>query len=162
MARIGVTADIQPAWLYLDAATLSGQFGVDRMRHFQPLRQLKDAGVRFGAGSDHMQKIGSIRSINPYNPFLGMWIAVTRSVRGQSEATHPENGISIREALTAYTLDNAYLLFQEQSTGSITIGKWADLAVIDRNILTCPVNEIKEIQVLQTFVAGKEVFRRYE
>jgi predicted amidohydrolase YtcJ len=162
MARVGVTADIQPAWLYLDAATLSKQFEGERMRHFQPLRQMADAGVRFGAGSDHMQKIGSLRSINPYNPFLGMWIAVTRSALGLTVATHPENGITIQEALKAYTLDNAYLLFQEDSTGSITAGKWADLVVIDRDLTTCPVDDIRETQVVQTFVAGKEVYRRAE
>ena len=162
MARVGVTADIQPAWLYLDAATLSKQFKGDRMRHFQPLRQLVDAGVRFGAGSDHMQKIGSFRSINPYNPFLGMWIALTRSALGLNFPTHAENGITIQEALKAYTLDNAYLLFQEDSTGSITTGKWADLVVIDRDLFACPVDDIKETQVVQTFVAGEEVYRRPE
>jgi predicted amidohydrolase YtcJ len=159
MARVGVTADIQPAWLYLDAATLTKQFESERMRHFQPLRQMVDAGVRFGAGSDHMQKMGSLRSINPYNPFLGMWIAVTRSALGLSVATHSENGITIQEALKAYTLDNAYLLFQEDSTGSITAGKWADLVVIDRDLITCPVGGIRETQVVQTFVAGEEVYR---
>ncbi|MDB4796766.1 amidohydrolase [bacterium] len=162
MARVGVTADIQPAWLYLDAATLSKQFEGERMRHFQPLRQMVNAGVRFGAGSDHMQKIGSLRSINPYNPFLGMWIAVTRSALGLSLATHPENGITIQEALKAYTLDNAYLLFQEESTGSITTGKWANLVVIDRDLTTCPVDDIRGTQVVQTFVAGEEVYRRVE
>ncbi|MDA7510655.1 amidohydrolase family protein, partial [Verrucomicrobia bacterium] len=99
---------------------------------------------------------------NPYNPFLGMWIAVTRSALGLSLATHPENGITIQEALKAYTLDNAYLLFQEESTGSITTGKWADLVVIDRDLTTCPVDDIRGTQVVQTFVAGEEVYRRVE
>ena len=75
-ARMGVLVDIQPAWLYLDTRTLAAQFGYDRMRYFQPLRSLFEAGVIAGGGSDHMQKIGSLRSVNPYNPFLGMWITV--------------------------------------------------------------------------------------
>ena len=70
-ARLGVVVDIQPAWLYLDTRTLAAQFGYDRLRYFQPLHSLFAAGVIAGGGSDHMQKIGSLRSINPYNPFLG-------------------------------------------------------------------------------------------
>ena len=66
--------DMQPAWLYLDTRTLVKQFGYDRLRWFQPLHSLFAAGAIAGGGSDHMQKIGSLRAINPYNPFLGMWI----------------------------------------------------------------------------------------
>src|SRR5262249_43526992 len=67
-AKLGVVVDIQPAWLYLDTRTLVAQFGYDRLRYFQPLKSLFDAGVTVGGGSDHMQKIGSFRSVNPYNP----------------------------------------------------------------------------------------------
>lgn len=77
-ARLGVAVDIQPAWLYLDTRTLVRQFGRERLRYFQPLRSLFEAGVIAGGGSDHMQKIGAWRSINPYHPFLGMATAVTR------------------------------------------------------------------------------------
>ncbi|HEX4129158.1 MAG TPA: amidohydrolase family protein, partial [Pirellulales bacterium] len=64
-ARLGVVADIQPAWLWLDTHTLVAQFGYDRLRWFQPLHTLFERGVTVGGGSDHMQKIGSLRSINP-------------------------------------------------------------------------------------------------
>ena len=59
-ARLGVVVDLQPAWLYLDAKTLSAQFGDARLRYFQPLHSLFEAGVIAGGGSDHMQKIGSL------------------------------------------------------------------------------------------------------
>jgi predicted amidohydrolase YtcJ len=62
-ARLGVCADMQPAWLYLDTRTLERQFGYDRLRWFQPLHSLFAAGVNVGGGSDHMQKIGSLRAI---------------------------------------------------------------------------------------------------
>ncbi|HEV3005219.1 MAG TPA: amidohydrolase, partial [Pirellulales bacterium] len=65
-AKLGVLVDIQPAWLYLDTRTLVAQFGQERLRWFQPLASLFAAGVTAGGGSDHMQKIGSLRSINPY------------------------------------------------------------------------------------------------
>jgi predicted amidohydrolase YtcJ len=82
--RLGVVVDMQPIWFYLDGATLLKQFGNERMSRFQPLRSLFDAKVAVGGGSDHMQKIGSLRSINPYNPWLGMWIAIARKSRCSS------------------------------------------------------------------------------
>ena len=69
-AELGIGVDLQPAWLYLDARTLVAQFGKERLKYFIPLRSLLSAGVMAGGGSDHMQKIGSLRSVNPYNPFL--------------------------------------------------------------------------------------------
>ena len=93
-ARLGVVLDIQPAWLYLDVRTLAAQFGNDRLRYFQPLQSLFRAGVTVGGGSDHMQKVGSLRSINPYNPFLGMWIAITRQARGFEGRLHPEEALT--------------------------------------------------------------------
>ena len=83
-ARLGVMMDIQPAWLYHDAHTLHAQFGYDRMWYFQPLRTIFEMGGVAGGGSDHMQKIGSFRSINIYNPFLGMETAITRNSKKHS------------------------------------------------------------------------------
>ncbi|MEW6160117.1 MAG: amidohydrolase family protein, partial [Verrucomicrobiota bacterium] len=64
LSQLGVVVDIQPAWLHLDAGTLVAQFGYDRLRYFQPLRTIFETGGIAGGGSDHMQKIGSLRSIN--------------------------------------------------------------------------------------------------
>jgi predicted amidohydrolase YtcJ len=160
VAKLGVVVDLQPAWLYLDARTLVGHFGYDRLSYFQPLRSLFQAGAMIGGGSDHMQKIGSIRSVNPYNPFLGMWVTVTRKAKGYEGALHPEQALSRKEAIRFYTANNAYLLFQEKETGSIEAGKLADLVVLDTDILKCPVDEIRNTRVLQTYVAGKLVFER--
>jgi predicted amidohydrolase YtcJ len=160
VAKLGVVVDLQPAWLYLDTRTLVGHFGYDRLRFFQPLQSLFKAGAWIGGGSDHMQKIGSIRSVNPYNPFLGMWVTVTRKAKGYDGALHPEEALSRQEAIRFYTANNAYLLFQEKETGSIEAGKLADLVVLDTDILKCPVDEIRNTRVLQTYVAGKLVFER--
>jgi predicted amidohydrolase YtcJ len=158
--RLGVVVDIQPIWLYLDTRTLLKQFGYDRLRYFQPLKSLFEAGVVAGGGSDHMQKIGSLRSINPYNPFLGMATAITRNARWVEAPLHPEEAISREQALRFYTINNAYLLFKESEVGSIEPGKFADLAVLDRDLLTCPVEQIRDTQVVQTYLAGKRVFER--
>ncbi len=86
MKALGVVANLQPAWLYLDGTTLRQHFGVERLAYFHPYRTLFEQGVTVGGGSDHMQKIGSLRSINPYNPFLAMWTTMVRQPRGSGRA----------------------------------------------------------------------------
>ncbi len=157
LARLGAVANIQPAWLYLDTRTLVTQFGYDRLRYFQPLRSLFEAGGRVGGGSDHMQKIGSFRSINPYNPFLGIWVAVTRKAKNYDGTLHPEEALSREQAIRFYTTNNAYLLFREKEIGSLAPGKLADFIVLDRDILSCPADAIRETQVLDTYLGGKRI-----
>lgn len=158
MAKLGVSADIQPAWLYLDTRTLSQHFGEDRLTYFQPLKAMFESGVLAGGGSDHMQKIGSLRSINPYHPFLGMWISITRRAQGYEGRLHPEQALDRMQALRFYTVNNAYLMFLEDQTGSLEKGKLADFIVIDRDYLTCPVDDIRRIQVRETWLAGSKVY----
>lgn len=160
MPKLGVVADLQPAWLYLDTGTLTTQFGYDRLRYFQPLHSLFKQGVIIGGGSDHMQKIGSLRSINPYNPFLGMWVTITRRAKGYEGQLHPEEALTREEAIRFYTRNNAYLLFREKEIGSLEPGKQADLIVLDRDLLKCPVDEIRDAQVVETYFGGKRVYQR--
>lgn len=157
-ARLGVLVDLQPAWLYLDTRTLAAQFGYERLRYFQPLRSLFEAGVIIGGGSDHMQKIGSLRSINPYNPFLGMWVAISRQAKDYQGQLHPEEALTRAQAIRFYTINNAHLLFLEDKIGSLEAGKQADFVVIDRDLLTCPELEIRDTQALATYLDGKKVF----
>jgi len=137
-ARLGVMMDIQPAWLYLDTRTLAKQFGYDRLRYFQPLRSLLDAGAIAGGGSDHMQKIGSMRSVNPYNPFLGMATVISRKAKGYEGRLHPEEALTRERAIRFYTINNAQVLRCEHKLGSLEPGKLADLIVLDSDLLTCP------------------------
>jgi predicted amidohydrolase YtcJ len=159
-ARLGVVVDIQPAWLYLDTKTLTDQFGYDRLRYFQPLKSLFAAGVAVGGGSDHMQKIGSFRSVNPYNPFLGMQTAITRKARWYDGQLHPEEALTREQAIRFYTINNVHLMFLEDKIGSLEEGKLADLVVLDRDLLTCPVEAIKDTQCLRTYLGGKLVYER--
>jgi predicted amidohydrolase YtcJ len=157
MAKLGVVADIQPAWLYLDARTLTAQFGNERLRYFQPLKTLFEHKVIVGGGSDHMQKIGSLRSINPYNPFLGMWVTITRRAKWFEGQLHPEEALSREQAIRFYTMNNAYIVFLDDQIGSLESGKLADLVVLDRDLLTCPVDDIKDAKVTATYIGGKQV-----
>ncbi len=156
--RLGVVADFQPAWLYLDASTLAAQFGNDRLRYFQPLQTLMQAGVTIGGGSDHMQKLGSLRSINPYNPFLGIWVAVTRQARNLASPLHPDESLTREQAIRLYTINNAHLLFLEDRIGSLEAGKQADFVILDRDLLTCPADEIRSTRPLATYIDGHRVF----
>ncbi|MBV8820616.1 MAG: amidohydrolase, partial [Acidobacteriaceae bacterium] len=96
--RLGVLADVQAAWLYLDGPALERVFGVDGMRMFYPLRSYLDSGVVIAGGSDHMIGHDKNRATNPYNPFLSMYVAVTRRTRS-GEVIHPEQRISRADAL---------------------------------------------------------------
>ena len=162
MAEIGIVADLQPAWLERDGATLAKQFGEARLSYFQPYKSLWDAGVIVGGGSDHMQKIGGMRSINPYNPFFGMWITLQRQPRWTESTLHAEQRLTREQAIRLYTINNAFITFTEDERGSIEEGKLADLVVLDRDILACPIEEVRDITVLETYLGGEQVYRAAE
>lgn len=159
-AELGVTLDIQPVWLYLDSWTLLKQFGQERTKWFQPLKSIFDAGGIVGGGSDHMQKIGSFRSVNPYNPWLGMKTAITRQARYVDEPVHLEQALSREQAIRFYTINNAKILFLDKVTGSLEKGKFADMIQLDRDVLTCPIDDLVQTKVLKTWLAGRVVFER--
>src|SRR6266699_1989716 len=97
------------------------------------------------------------KAINPYHPFLGMWMAITRQTIEGTDM-EPEQKISREEALRMWTLNAAYLSFEENTKGSIDPGKLADCGVISKDFLSCAVDEIKEIEALRTVVDGKVVY----
>ncbi len=156
--KLGVVFDCQPAWHHLDAPVLKDALGPERMAHFLPLRSLFDAGVVVAGGSDHMVRFDPRTATNPYHPFFGMWMAITRQAVDGS-VINPEQRITREQALRMWTLNGAYLSFEEKSKGSIEPGKLADLIVITKDFLSCPVDEIKQIESLLTVVNGKVVYR---
>ena len=158
--QLGVCVDVQPVWLYLDSRTLLSQFGQDRLSRFQPWHDLLAAGTMIGGGSDHMQKIGPRRSINPYDPFLGIATAITRRARWLDQPLHPEQALTRQQAIRMYTIDNAWLVFREKRIGSLEPGKLADFIVIDTDLLTCDSNRIEKTQVLRTYLSGRLVYQR--
>jgi len=159
-ADLKVIPLIQPAWLYLDTRTLVKHFGYERLRYFQPLRSILEAGGIAAGGSDHMQKIGSLRSINPYDPFLGMWVTVTRRAKWYDGQLHPEEALSREQAIRFYTINCARALFQDKFVGSLEKEKLADFIVVDTDLFTCPADAIRNTQVLRTYLNGKLVYKR--
>ncbi len=155
-AALGVGADLQPAWLWEDTRTLLHVLGPERMRWFHPYRKWLDAGLVIGGGSDHMIRTAPLESTNPWDPWLGIWVSVTRQTRG-SGVLNPDQRLSREEALRFYTINNARLHHEEQSKGTIEPHKLADLILLDRDPLTCPEDDLRSTQVLWTMVGGKIV-----
>jgi predicted amidohydrolase YtcJ len=154
-----VVAQFEPALCGLKVESV-GRFEwlnnpYDRLRWFQPLHS-----IFAGGGLDHMQKVGSLRSNNPYNPFLGMATAITRRARWYEGRLHPEESLTREQALRFYTMNSAKILLLDEVTGSLEPGKLADLAVLDRDLLTCREEQIAGTQVLRTYLAGKLVYAR--
>jgi len=159
--KLGVIADVQPAWLYHDAPALEKVFPSKPgpMRYFIPLKSYLDAGVKIAGGSDHMIGFDKNAAINPYNPFLGMWTAVSRKTRF-GEVVGPEERIGRADALRMYTETAAYLQFAEKDRGTIEKGKLADLVVINRDFLTCPEDDIRKIEPTMIILGGREMAKR--
>jgi hypothetical protein len=100
---------------------------------------------------------GKNSAVNPYNPFLGMWVAVTRRM-ADGNTLHPEQRISRADALRMYTIWAAHMQFAEDTRGSIEKGKLADLVVIDRDYLQCPEDEIRRIEPLMVISNGRVAY----
>ena len=157
--KLGVIADCQPAWFYKDADAMKYILGPERIKNFLPLKSMLEAGIVVNGGTDHMVKFDSYSSINPYNPFLGMWTVITRQTE-RGTIIEPSQAITREQALKMYTINNAYGTFEEDLKGSLESGKLADLIVISKDYLTCPVDSIRTIQVKMTMVGGKVVYKQ--
>ncbi len=153
-AKLGVSVDVQAAWLYHDGPALEQVFTHAGMRYFFPLRSYLKAGLFVAGGSDHMIGHDKNRAVNPYNPFHGLWVSVTRKT-ARGDVLWPEERVTRQEALRMYTIWGAWMQFAEKSRGSIEAGKLADLVVIDRDYLACADDEIKDIAPLAVILDGK-------
>jgi predicted amidohydrolase YtcJ len=156
---MGIVADMQPAWLYKDGARLVKTLGHRRMHWFQPLRSWLEKGLTIGGGSDHMVGLDSLTATNPWNPWLGMWIALTRQTEGGG-VHQREQRLTREQAIRFYTINNARLNFEERIKGSLETGKYADLILIDRDPTKCSIDEVQSTKVLMTMVGGKIVHDR--
>lgn len=153
---IGVVADVQPAWLYKDGTTLLNVLGKERVRWFQPYRSWLEYTV-IGGGSDHMLRFDPLGSTNPWDPWLGIAVALHRTTERGTEL-FPEEALTREQAIRLYTINNAYITHAEKEKGTLEAGKLGDLILIDRDVLTCPVKDVAGTKVLLTVVGGKVVY----
>ena len=157
MKDLGIYANMQPAWFYKDADAMTNILGEERILYFHPYRSLLDAGIIVNGGSDHMVKWDANSSINPYNPFIGIWTAISR-ITERGTLINPSEAITREEALRMYTINNAKASFEESVKGSIEPGKFADMVVLSDDYLTCPVDNIRDIESVMTILGGKIVY----
>jgi predicted amidohydrolase YtcJ len=114
-----------------------------------PMREIQDSGIMWGFGTDAFE-------VNQFRPFQTLYFAVTgKMVGGTVVNTHT---VSREAALIAHTRSNAYLFFRENDLGSIQPGRFADLVVTDRDYLTVPADQIKDIKSVITMVGGRIVY----
>jgi predicted amidohydrolase YtcJ len=88
-----------------------------------------------------------------------MWIALTRQTE-RGSVHEPSERLTREQAIRFYTINNARINFEERQKGSLERGKYADLIMIDRDITKCPVNDVRDTQVLLTMAGGKVVWER--
>ena len=152
--QLGVLASVQWMHCTLDMPWAEERVGADRIRGGYAWRTLLNTGARLVGGSDEGAKT--------FSPFMGIHAATTRqNADGRPEGGwFPDQRLSRMEALKSYTLDAAYAAFEDDVLGSLTPGKIADLAVLSKDIMSVPAQEILTTEALMTMVGGEIVFER--
>ncbi len=146
MKELGLIASCQPPFIISDCPFLEERLGKKRFSYVYPFKSIIDAGVILAAGSDC--------PVEDPDPILGLHAMVTRV------GYTPQECVSIKESLKAYTINGAYAAFQENVKGSIEVGKLADLVILDKNPLEIPNNDIKNLKVVETIIRGKTAYKK--
>ncbi len=150
-AKLGIIASMQPTHATSDMYWAEDRLGAHRIKGAYAWRSLLDAGAHLAFGSDF--------PVEQVNPMLGIHSALTR----QDDQLWPEGGwypeerLERDEVLHAFTLGAAWSGFQDQVTGSLEPGKWADFVVLDRDIMQVAPPSILDTRVEATFLAGEAV-----
>jgi predicted amidohydrolase YtcJ len=151
---LGIIPSMQPTHATSDKNMAETRVGPERIKGAYAWRSFLHQGSRIACGSDF--------PVESPNPFFGIHAAVTRMDHaGQPVAGwYPNQAMSLKEAFRCFTLDAAYAGHQENSLGSLEPGKHADFIVIDRDLFRMPTYDIFKTGVLETWVGGKQVFKK--
>ena len=152
MKKLPLVLDIQPIFLCTDLHWIEDRIGKERLKGSFALKTMEKAGLIQTGGSDC--------PVETYEPLKGIYAAVTRQdMEGYPiEGFLPEERLSVYEALCMYTKNVPYATGQESVLGTLEIGKFADLTVLEKNLFKIDKKEIKDVKVEQTYVAGNCVF----
>ena len=148
--KLGLIVLPQPRHLYIIGDKFIEHWGEELAHQSYRLRDWLDNGIKFSLGAD---KPVSSRS----KPIMQIYVAVTRGT-GWGGVLGPDQGLTREEAIRGITLDSAYVSFEEDVKGSIEPDKYADFVVLSDDILTVPAEDIKDIEVEATVLAGKVVY----
>lgn len=150
MARLDIIAMVNSVFYYGLGDSFTAFIGEEREARFCPVNSYIKAGVRVAEGSDYKYAVY-------YDPWLGVFAMVTRIVGHSRKVYGPEERVSIEEALKSYTINGAYLAYDENKRGSLEPGKYADLVVLNKDILTMNPLELETMQdeVLMTLIDGR-------
>jgi predicted amidohydrolase YtcJ len=147
MKKLGMYAAVHP-WAVINGGIMHEGFG-DGAYDMPPLATIQASGIMWGFGTD-------ATAANQYLPFTTLYFAVTGKMPGGMKVI--KQTISREDALIAHTRKNAFLVFHEDDLGAIQPGKLADLLVLDRDYLTIPADQIKDIKPTMTMVGGRIVY----
>jgi predicted amidohydrolase YtcJ len=151
--ELGVIADFQLEWGRREPSTegpLEAYLGPERYRYLYPAGSLHRADATIIGGSDW--------DISTYNPFRAFQVGVTRAGGSGQKPLNIDERISLETAIDAYTINAAYAMKNDKITGSLEVGKRADLIVLDRDILTIDPETIEGTKVVATYLDGRLVY----
>jgi predicted amidohydrolase YtcJ len=146
--------EVSPGFLWWIGDTYAGNWGPKRCRRLIPLRSFLERGIRWGGGSDY--------DVTPFPARYGIWASVARQTLLGVYGSNPygtSESVDARTALHAYTDWNARQLFLEDKIGSLEVGKYADIAVWDRDLLAVETPQLKDARCLMTLLQGEIVYR---
>jgi predicted amidohydrolase YtcJ len=149
-ARLGVIASMQPCHLLTDMNWAEARLGSQRAAYSYAWKAFLDAGVPLAFGTDY--------PVEPISPFRGVYAAVTRMNEKGTKSYFPEQKITRGQALYAYTQGSAYAEFAEKHKSKLEPGYDADFILVDRDLYKVGAPALLYTQVLETFVAGQEVY----
>jgi hypothetical protein len=149
--KLGVTPSVSIGYMWGIGDNYAENFGPEREQWLHPLRSMKERGIIAGGNSDY--------AVSDGNPLIQIYAAVTRKTM-TGRVVGAEEAISVMDAIRLYTWNGAYLGKEEDVKGSLEPGKFADMAVLDRDILTTPPEEIKNIKVIMTIIGGEILYEK--
>jgi len=149
-ASLGVIASMQPSHLITDMAWAEQRLGPDRVKYAYAWRSFLDHGVTLAFGTDY--------PVESINPFRGLYAAVTRQNEAGTQTFQPQEKITIREALYAYTQAPAFAEFREHTVGRLDLGFFADMVVLDHDPTSSSPMDLLHTHVLRTVVNGETVY----
>ncbi len=154
MKTLPVILDIQPSFLMTDLYWIEDRIGKKRAKDSYPWKSYLQAGLMVTGGSDC--------PVEDFSPWKGMYAAVTRKDENHPERPgfHPEEKLSLYQALCLFSKNIPYATGEEGTQGTLEVGKYADMMVLDRDIFNDKPETLLEVQVEKTYLAGEEVFSR--